>query len=142
MVQLACLCSGLAFVTASAALMLAGAGVPHVVAALMPAALAGAIMYAASRALLATPPADAAAVEALRSQVGQLETAASALRHDLRGVLSPALMVADRLVNNPDPAVRRAGDAVVRSIDRATALLSASKASADHASDSRNSIPT
>ncbi len=122
--------------------MLAEAGIPYIVAALTLSVVAGAIMYAASRTLLAVPPPNAAVVEALQSQVGQLETAASALRHDLRGVLSPALMVADRLVNNPDPAVRRAGDAVVRSVDRATALLSASKASSDQAPGSGNSIPT
>ncbi len=47
----------------------------------------------------------------------------SALRHELRGALSPALMVSDRLLRNDDPLIRRAGDAVVRSIDRATALI-------------------
>lgn len=127
MIGLACLCGGLALAAASGALILAGAGLPPVMAVLTPAAVAGGLMFAAaSRWRAASNP--ASEVRALQSQVTDLETAASMLRHDLRGVLSPALMVADRLVNNPDPAVRRAGDAVVRSVDRATALLTASKA--------------
>ena len=131
MAWLAIACSVLAFAAATSALVLADTGVPLLLAALGPSAIAGAVMFAATRSLQAPPKVNTQAVEALRCQVGQLETAASALRHDLRGVLSPALMVADRLVSNPDPAVRRAGDAVVRSVDRATALLTASKTQAD-----------
>ena len=127
MIGLACLCGGLALVAAGGALMLASAGMPTVVALLTPAALAGGLMFAAVSRWQATLQ-PAAEVQALQNQVTDLEAAASMLRHDLRGVLSPALMVADRLVNNPDPAVRRAGDAVVRSVDRATALLTASNA--------------
>ena len=81
---------------------------------------------------MSTPPTTPTlrdSVDALGDRLARIGAAASTLRHDLRGVLSPALMVADRLVNNPDPAIRRAGDAVVRSVDRATALLTASKAS-------------
>ena len=97
---------------AGGALVLAGAGMPATVATLAPGVLAGGLMFAvASRRM--------AEMQTLQKQVTDLEAAASTLRHDLRGVLSPALMVADRLVNNPDPAIRRAGDAVVRSVDRA-----------------------
>ena len=56
-----------------------------------------------------------------------LLAAAAALRHNLRGALSPALMMADRLIAHGDPAVQRAGEIVVRSIDRATALITATK---------------
>ena len=127
MIGLAFLCAGLALAAAGGALILAGAGMPAVVAMAAPAALTGSLMFAvAHRWQAASQP--AVEVQALQDQVAKLEAAASMLRHDLRGVLSPALMVADRLVNNPDPAVRRAGDAVVRSVDRATALLTASKA--------------
>ncbi len=45
------------------------------------------------------------------------------LRHDLRGALSPALLIADRLINHEDPKVRRAGEIVVKSVDRASTLL-------------------
>ena len=45
------------------------------------------------------------------------------LRHDLRGALSPALLTADRLITHEDPRVRRAGEIMVRSVDRAASLL-------------------
>ena len=45
------------------------------------------------------------------------------LRHDLRGALSPAMLTADRLVTNADPAVRRAGEFMIKSVDRAASLL-------------------
>ena len=45
------------------------------------------------------------------------------LRHDLRGALSPALLTADRLISHQDPKVRRAGEIMVKSVDRASALL-------------------
>ncbi len=47
----------------------------------------------------------------------------SALRHDLRGILSPAMLIADRLLAHPDPAVQRAGDVINRTVERATARL-------------------
>ena len=62
-----------------------------------------------------------------------MQAQTAALRHDLRGALSPALMVSDRLIAHADPAVRRAGEAVVRSIERAAALVSATKPGADGA---------
>ena len=45
------------------------------------------------------------------------------LRHDVRGALSPALLTADRLLANADPAVQRAGDIMVRAIEKAAAFL-------------------
>ena len=45
------------------------------------------------------------------------------LRHDIRGALSPVLLVADRLLAHTDPAVQRSGDIMVRTVERATALL-------------------
>ena len=54
--------------------------------------------------------------------------ATATLRHDLRGVLSPALMMSDRLLNHADPSVQRAGQAVVKSIERATTLLGENRA--------------
>ena len=50
------------------------------------------------------------------------------LRHDIRGALSPALLTADRLLTHADPAVQRAGDIVVRAVERAAALLSDTQA--------------
>lgn len=75
----------------------------------------------------------AAEVETLRRQVTasiELERALAhrtgqqrKLRHDIRGVLSPVLLVADRLLNNADPGVKRSGEIMVRTVERATALL-------------------
>ena len=45
------------------------------------------------------------------------------LRHDIRGVLSPVLLTADRLVKHSDPAVQRSGAILVRTVERATVLL-------------------
>lgn len=66
----------------------------------------------------------AAAVERLAT----LERSTSRLRHDLRGALSPALLAVDRLTLSADPAVKRSADAVVRAIERASAIIDASRA--------------
>jgi len=47
----------------------------------------------------------------------------SVLRHDMRGILSPALLVSDRLLSHEDPAVQRAGEVITRTVERATARL-------------------
>lgn len=49
--------------------------------------------------------------------------AVARVSHDLRGVLSPAMLAAERLQSSPDPKVARAGDAVQSSLDRALALV-------------------
>jgi hypothetical protein len=46
------------------------------------------------------------------------------LGHDLRGILSPAMMVAERLQNSPDPAISRAGAIILESLDRAVTTIS------------------
>jgi hypothetical protein len=53
--------------------------------------------------------------------------AITALRHDLRGILSPAMLIADRLAAHGDPAVQRAGDVIARTVDRAAARLAETK---------------
>ncbi len=45
------------------------------------------------------------------------------LSHDLRGILSPAMMVAERLQNSADPATSRAGTIILESLDRAVAVI-------------------
>ena len=46
------------------------------------------------------------------------------LRHDLRGILSPALMTADRLLMSPqDPMAKRAAETLVETIERAETRL-------------------
>ncbi len=53
--------------------------------------------------------------------------AIQSLRHDLRGILSPALLIADRLQAHADPSVQRAGSVVTRTVERAAARLEETK---------------
>ena len=43
--------------------------------------------------------------------------------HDLRGILTPALLTAERLQLNADPQVRRAGETLMQAVERATDLV-------------------
>ena len=133
-VRLAILAAVLALGAIGLTLALTGAGIPFVVSGLLAAAAAGVVEYAALRAQQpvltsvlspASPPASPGSEEDDKLATYRAHTAA--LRHDLRGVLSPALMMSDRLLNHQDPAVQRAGQTVVRSIERATALIVAHK---------------
>jgi hypothetical protein len=56
-------------------------------------------------------------------RLAELEAATSSLRHDLRGMLAPALLVVDRLLAHPDPKVVKAGETVVKAVRRAEARL-------------------
>ncbi len=49
--------------------------------------------------------------------------ALSALRHDLRGLLSPAMLAADQMSMHSDPHVRSCAERILESLDRAVALL-------------------
>lgn len=51
------------------------------------------------------------------------------LAHALRNILGPAMMIAERLGEHPDPAVQRAGTIILDSLDRATAAIKAASAS-------------
>lgn len=57
----------------------------------------------------------------------ELEAVASSLRHDVRGMLAPALLVADRLLAHADPKVVRAGETVVKSVRRVEQRLQETK---------------
>ena len=57
------------------------------------------------------------------ARLAALEAATSSLRHDVRGMLSPALLVADRLLAHSDPKVVRAGETVVKAVKRAIERL-------------------
>lgn len=130
-VRLAALSAVLAFGATGVALALVGLGLPFLLAAVLPAASAGLVVYAALRAQVPDPAPgrlpDQSAVQALRQEIEAHRAATAAMRHDLRGTLSPALMISDRLLNHADPAVQRAGQTVVRSIERATAALAVNK---------------
>ncbi len=125
--------AALSFASVFLALALAGAGLPLWLGALLAALCVGLVLYA-----WPTPQAEAGtgptlAEQALRQQMEAYLAEVGSLRHDLRGVLSPAMMMTDRLLRHPDPAVQRAGAAVVRSIERATTLLASNKATLGNA---------
>ena len=63
------------------------------------------------------------AVHEMQAQAASRAEQHRRLRHDLRGALSPALLTSDRLLANTDPAVRRAGEIMVRCVEKAAALL-------------------
>ena len=117
-----------AFGAAGAVLALIAAGVPFLLAALAASACVGLVLYAATPRPV---PALADPATAAQARVDAIEKQAAGLRHDLRGALSPALIISDRLIENADPAVRRAGESVIRSIERAAALLAAAKTASD-----------
>jgi len=135
MTMISLLGAGLAFAASCATLALMGLGVPMLLAALAAAAAAGLVLHAVLLAQVARPMAalqgrvddGASSAAAIAARLSDVEARAASMRHDLRGVLSPALMVTDRLINNPEPTVQRAGQAVIRSIERAKSIIQASK---------------
>jgi signal transduction histidine kinase len=56
------------------------------------------------------------------ARLAALGAAMAKVNHDLRGILSPVLLTAERLQMNPDPSIKRAGDVVMRSVERAADL--------------------
>lgn len=111
-----------AFGASGAVLALMGVGAPFLLAALGAAACAGLVLYGLMPAAAVAPEPVAA-----QARIDAIEAGVASLRHDLRGALSPALILSDRLVASSDPAIRKAGEAVVRSIEQASALIAASK---------------
>jgi hypothetical protein len=87
------------------------------------------------------------AEEALRAQrdtaagaqvhLAEMQAQLSVLRHDLHGILSPALLSADRLTSSEDPAIRKTGEIVIRTVERATARLAETKGAYDPAKSVR-----
>ena len=65
--------------------------------------------------------------ETVRARLAALEASTSMLRHDLRGILAPALLIADRLLTHEDPRVVKAGETVINSVRRAEARLQETK---------------
>jgi hypothetical protein len=59
------------------------------------------------------------------ARVEELEKLVSALRHDIRGALTPAALIADRLQNNSDPAIQRAASRIAAVVERVIARLNA-----------------
>jgi hypothetical protein len=61
--------------------------------------------------------------DAAQARVEELERLVSELRHDLRGAISPAALIADRLRQNSDPAIQRSGNTIGIVVDRVLAVL-------------------
>jgi signal transduction histidine kinase len=59
-----------------------------------------------------------------RARLATLGEAVAKINHDLRGILSTAQLVSDRLASSNDPEVRRATPVLMKSIDRAVTLCS------------------
>ena len=62
-----------------------------------------------------------------RVTLAELRAHLSGLRHDIRGILSPAMLVSDRLLSHAEPGVRRAGEVMVRVVERAATRLAETK---------------
>lgn len=60
-------------------------------------------------------------------RIEQLERLVAQMRHDVCGALSPALLMADVLLGQPDPKVRVAAERIVTAIERTTTLVRASR---------------
>ena len=65
----------------------------------------------------------ARSLEQAEARIEELERLLSRLRHDVRGALAPALLMADSLRTHADPHVQRVGEMVGRAIDRITFML-------------------
>jgi signal transduction histidine kinase len=57
------------------------------------------------------------------ARLAALGAALAKVSHDLRGILAPALLTAERLQGNTDPTLRRIGDSIARTVERATELV-------------------
>ena len=64
-------------------------------------------------------------------RLAEMRAHLSGLRHDIRGILSPALLVADRLLSHEEAHVRRAGEVMVRTVERAVSRLAETRLDQD-----------
>jgi hypothetical protein len=96
----------------------------------------GVARYCASLALHGRAPLDfhgrpivreASMEPTTEGRVRELEKLVSQLRHDLRGAITPAALVADRLRQNAEPGVQRAGATVAAVVERVLAILDATR---------------
>ena len=104
--------------------------------ALVAAVAAGVVMQLGLAAFVVRPLRDQEAslrervrlAEQTQARLAELEANTSSLRHDLRGILSPSLMLADRLLDNADPKVRRVGEVMIQTVDRCSERLKQTRA--------------
>ncbi len=104
--------------------------------ALVAAVAAGVVMQLGLASFVVRPLRDQEAslrervrlAEQAQARLTELEASTSSLRHDLRGILSPSLMLADRLLDNADPKVRRVGEVMIQTVDRCSERLGQTRA--------------
>jgi hypothetical protein len=63
--------------------------------------------------------------DASDARVDRLEMLVSSLRHDIRGAITLASLIADRLKRNGDPAIQRSGTIIGDAIGRIVRTLNA-----------------
>jgi hypothetical protein len=63
--------------------------------------------------------------ESAQTRIEELEKLVSALRHDLRGAITPAALIADRLRQNSDPTVQRSAARIAEVVERILVRLNA-----------------
>lgn len=128
-----------AFGVVGLTLALVGAGLSFLVATTGTALLAGCAAYFALDAFVVRPlsPLGAGTPATLREEIAEqrarlatLEATMPSLRHDLRGLLSPAVLVSDRLTAHPDPEVVRVGETVMGVVTRVIDRLATTRDSA------------
>jgi hypothetical protein len=98
-------------------------GAPLAISALSPAIVALVAASLLIRSAQRTNRALSDRVAVAESAVDAANKTAAQLRHDLRGILSPALLTADRLSNSQDPIARRAAEAMISTVERAEQRL-------------------
>jgi len=69
-------------------------------------------------------------LQATRQRATGQAAAVIKLAHDVRGALTPALLMTERLESHADPAVRLAAAVVAKAMDRAAELAKAASAQA------------
>lgn len=57
------------------------------------------------------------------ARLAALGNAVERISHDMRAILAPVLLAAERLQRHADPSVQRSGDLLLRTVDRATDLV-------------------
>ncbi|WP_239479188.1 hypothetical protein [Lichenicola cladoniae] len=119
--------AGIAGLVLLSSLVLAWMHAPSALVLLVPALIAmlGGIVFIRAAWPGASPTETDAVYRAAiaEARVQGLLKAAAEMRHDLRGILSPAMLTADRLALSQDPVSRRTGEAMISTIERADERL-------------------
>ena len=63
--------------------------------------------------------------QSAHDKLEHLEEVIASLRHDIRGLLTPAALMADLLMLNADPAIRHSGDIIAGAVERIVSTLDA-----------------